>query len=69
MLPDWCGRLWFVTRRGVVGTVDRSSGTVRTRRLGERITNSFAVDETGGVYIVSDAALYRFDAAGGARRR
>ena len=26
------------------------------------ISNSFAVDETGGVYIVSDKALYRFDA-------
>jgi len=25
--------------------------------------NSFAVDETGGVYIVTDKALYRFDAS------
>jgi hypothetical protein len=37
---------------------------VRTMRLsGEGISNSFAVDEAGGVYIVSDKALYRFDAA------
>jgi hypothetical protein len=28
---------------------------------GEGISNSFAVDETGGVFIVSDKALYRFD--------
>lgn len=29
---------------------------------GERIANSFAVDETGGVSIISDHAFYRFDA-------
>jgi hypothetical protein len=64
VLPDWRGRLWFVTRGGVVGTVDRNSGAVRTLRLdGEGISNSFAVDETGGVFIVSDRALYRFGAA------
>jgi hypothetical protein len=66
VLPDWHGRLWFVTRQGMVGTIDRGSGAVRTMRLpGEGISNSFAVDETGGVYIVSDRALYRFDAASG----
>jgi hypothetical protein len=63
VLPDWSGRFWFVTRDGLVGTVDRDSGKVRTLRLnGEGISNSFAVDDTGGVFIVSDAALYRFDA-------
>jgi hypothetical protein len=63
VLPDWKGRLWFVTRGGLVGTIERGDGTVRTMRLGgEGISNSFAVDETGGVFIVSDKALYRFDA-------
>ncbi len=63
VLPDWKGRFWFVTRGGIVGTIDRGNGTVRTKRLaGEGISNSFAVDETGGVFIVSDKALYRFDA-------
>jgi hypothetical protein len=62
-LPDWHGRLWFVTRGGIVGTIKRGNGTVRTRKLaGEGISNSFAVDQKGGVYIVSDKALYRFDA-------
>jgi hypothetical protein len=62
-LPDWSGRLWFVSRQGIVGTVDRTSGAIHTLQLpGEGISNSFAVDETGGVYIVSDKALYRFDA-------
>jgi hypothetical protein len=63
VLPDWQGRLWFVTRRGTVGTIDRATGQVRLTKLGEGISNSFAVDETGGVFIVSDKALYRFDAA------
>src|SRR3712207_1566384 len=58
-LPDWSGRLWFASRRGVVGTVDRASGTVRSIEI-EPIGNSFAIGETGDVYIVSDAALYRF---------
>jgi hypothetical protein len=63
VLPDWHGLLWFVTRGGMVGTIDRGDGTVKTMRLsGEGISNSFAVDETGGVFIVSDKALYRFDA-------
>jgi hypothetical protein len=63
VLPDWNGLFWFVTRGGLVGTIDRGDGTVRTMRLtGEGISNSFAVDETGGVFIVSDSALYRFDA-------
>jgi hypothetical protein len=68
-LPDWSGRIWFVSAAGIVGTVDPASGTVRSLSLGEKIGNSFAVDETGGVYIVSDGALYRFDpTAAGAPR-
>ena len=63
VMPDWSGRLWFVTQEGVVGTLARDSDTVRVLPLGEPITNSFSVDETGGVFIVSDGALYRFDAA------
>jgi hypothetical protein len=60
-LPDWSGRIWFVTQSGVVGTVS-ADDSVRHLPLGERITDSFSVDETGGVFIVSNGALYRFDA-------
>ena len=60
-LPDWSGRIWFITQSGVVGNVD-AAGTVRAKPTGERITDSFSVDETGGVYIVTNGALYRFDA-------
>ncbi len=64
VLPDWVGRMWFVTDSGVVGVVDPATGATRAMTLpdGETIGNSLAVDETGGVFVVSDHALYRFDA-------
>jgi hypothetical protein len=62
-LPDFGGRIWFVSNKGFVGIVHPDTGAVRTHRLeGEGITNSFSSDESGGVYIVSDRALYRFEA-------
>jgi len=62
-LPDFSGRVWFVSRKGVVGYLDPANGSTHVRRLaGERITDSFAVDESGGVYVVSNRALYRFGA-------
>ena len=64
-LPDWGGRLWFASTNGVVGTIDPASGAVRSRPLGEKIANSFAVEDTGAVYIVTDAALYRLAAGAG----
>jgi hypothetical protein len=60
VLPDWSGRIWFITAGGVVGYVDPETGEVRSLDTGETIGNSFATDETGGVYVVTDAALYRF---------
>jgi hypothetical protein len=62
-VPDWSGRLWFVSRfHGVVGALDQASGElIDSVQLDEPIENSFAVDEKGSVYIVTDAALYRFD--------
>src|SRR4051794_1921002 len=64
-LPDWDGRIWFASRDGVVGWVNRQSGRVHTRDLDAPIGNSFAVDELRGVYIVTDAALYRLTAEHG----
>ncbi|MFJ5972985.1 hypothetical protein [Streptomyces sp. NPDC093060] len=62
VMPDWTGRIWWVTRQGRVGTVDPASGTIRSVRLaGEEIQNSFSVSEDG-VAIVSDHALYDFRA-------
>ncbi|MGH3412727.1 MAG: hypothetical protein ACRDPH_06580 [Marmoricola sp.] len=61
-LPDWAGRIWFVTRSGVVGFVTRHD-RIRAHHLpaGEQIANSFAVDESGGMFVASAHALYRFD--------
>jgi len=61
-LPDWSNRLWFVTVSGQVGMIT-TSGVVKNYRLpaAETIANSFAMDESGGVFIVSTHALYRFD--------
>ncbi|HEX9234883.1 MAG TPA: hypothetical protein VF972_01235, partial [Actinomycetota bacterium] len=61
VLPDWSGRQWFQSHEGVVGWVDPTSGAVSTLSLGEQITNSAAIDETGGVFVVTDHALYRID--------
>jgi hypothetical protein len=66
-LPDWSGRIWFASAKGVVGTIDPGTGAVQAVRTREGISNSFAVDETGGVFIVTDEALYRFDATGNSR--
>jgi hypothetical protein len=62
-LPDWSGRYWFASTSGVVGTVDPATGAVKSIDTHEKNGNSFAVDETMGVYIVTDGALYRFQAA------
>ena len=63
LMSDWSGRIWFETGGGIVGALDPETGVARTMQLaGEIIDNSFAVDETGGVFVVSDHAMYRFDA-------
>jgi hypothetical protein len=65
-LPDWSGLLWFASTKGVVGTIDTTATvpetTIKSKDLDEPNGNSFAVDDDGGVYIVTDKALYRFDA-------
>ena len=59
-LPDWHGRIWFVSTSGIVGFVRPTTGAVKFVQLHQAIGNSFAVDETGAVWIVTDHALYRF---------
>lgn len=62
--PDGSGLIWWASRFGRVGTLDPETGTVRLVHLeGEQVQNSFSVDETGAVSIVSDFALYSFRAA------
>ena len=61
-LPDWNGLVWFASIKGVVGTVDLATGRVRSIDTGEPNGNSHGLDDDGGVYIVTDKAMYRFDA-------
>ncbi len=61
VLPDWDGRIWFVTQEGRVGTVDPTDGAVAVLPLDEQVDNSLAVDEQG-VYVVTVEALYRMSA-------
>jgi len=70
VLPDWKGNLWFITEEGLVGILSEQ-GTINVLSLShtqggnevqEKIANSFAVDKTGAVYVVSDYALYGLEA-------
>ena len=58
VMPDYSGLLWWVTRKGRVGSLDPKTGKVVVTNLGgEEIQNSFALD-VEGAYIVSDHAMY-----------
>jgi hypothetical protein len=64
-LPDFRGRMWFVTKKnGAVGILNAHTRRARVIRLGEEIQNSFAVDR-GAVYVVSSRRMYRFSARHG----
>src|SRR5262245_22852693 len=68
VLPDSSGNLWFITQQADVGYVNPVSGVVNIGNLrdvpganaNETNTKSFATDESGGVYVNSDYALYRY---------
>lgn len=60
-IPDHEGNIWFVTRPGEVGFIEKDSDEVHIMTLeGEEIQNTL-VTAADGVYIVSDYAMYRFD--------
>ena len=69
VLPDSSGNLWFITKEARIGYVD-PSGNISVSSLHdapgadptETNTKSFATDENGGVFVVSDFALYRYQA-------
>jgi hypothetical protein len=73
VLPDSTGNLWFITKQGDVGYVNPASGAVTVASVrnvpganpNETNTKSFATDESGGVFVVSDYALYRFQVGPG----
>ena len=58
VLPDWQGRYWLVSRRGLIAVFNPQNEKISFIRLDrEEIQNSFALDERS-VYVVSDRALY-----------
>jgi len=67
VLPEWNGqRYWFATIEGMIGTVNKTGGTVQTtfmkapsNQQREIIENSFAIGEEG-TFIITDHAMYRF---------
>jgi hypothetical protein len=64
-LPDFKGRIWFVSKKGgKVGILNTRTRRIRLLRLGEDVQNSFAVDR-GAVYVVSSRRMYRFSARRG----
>jgi hypothetical protein len=73
VLPDSAGNLWFITGQGGVGYVEPASGAVHFASISnvsganpnETNTKSFATDGQGGVYVVTDYALYRFQVGPG----
>ncbi|HYJ27112.1 MAG TPA: hypothetical protein VEW73_05320 [Nocardioides sp.] len=62
LAPDWSGRVWWVSQQGLVGTLLPDSGRVQVLDLGADVRHGLAVDEAGGVYAVTDAALHRLTA-------
>lgn len=57
-MPDYDGRIWWVTRFGRVGTVDPPTGTIAVHRFaGEEIQNSLSADPDG-MYVITDYALH-----------
>ncbi|MFL5846024.1 MAG: hypothetical protein ACJ762_15155 [Solirubrobacteraceae bacterium] len=62
-LPDFQGRVWFVSKKGgTVGILDPKTRKITSIKLGEEIENSFTID-SDAVYIVSDKRMYRFGVA------
>jgi hypothetical protein len=67
-LPDFKGRIWFVSKKnGTVGILNPRTRRIRVVRLGEDVQNSFTVDR-GAVYVVSSRRMYRFSARRGRPR-
>ncbi len=61
--PDHNGLIWWVTRKGRIGTLNTTTEAVATIMLdSEEIQNSFAVD-SDAVFIVSDHAMYALEAS------
>jgi len=67
VMPDFQGRIWWVTRFGRVGTVNPATGHQAVHRFeGEEIQNSLSAD-SDGMYVITDYALYHMAADEGGK--
>ncbi|MCB0221202.1 MAG: hypothetical protein KDH09_16000 [Chrysiogenetes bacterium] len=57
----WDGKLAFATAEGIVGIINRNFTGLQTIALGEgeEVSNSIAVDEDGGIYVVTSKHMHR----------
>ncbi|MDF1629644.1 MAG: hypothetical protein P1U78_07600 [Alcanivoracaceae bacterium] len=60
----WDGRLALATKRGTVAVLNRDFSQFWSVKLGqadagEEVSNSIAADEKGGIYVVTERAMYR----------
>jgi len=68
-LPDFQGRIWFVTKKnGRVGVLNPRNRRIRILTTREEITNSFTIDRDA-IYVVTNRRLYRFSAGSNGRPR
>lgn len=58
LAPDWSGRIWWASQKGLVGTLATDTGQVGVLDLDEGVSRGLVADE-GGVYVVTDDALHR----------
>ena len=65
ILPDSSGNLWFISHAGVVGYVNTTTAAHYEMNINETISKSFATDGQGRAFVVSDYALYCFQAMPG----
>lgn len=62
LAPDWAGRVWWASRKGLVGTIAPDTGDVRVLDLAEDVAHGFAADPDGGMLLATDAAVHRLAA-------
>lgn len=62
LAPDWSGRVWWASGKGLVGTIAPESGDVRVLDLAEDVEHGFATDPDGGVLLATADAVHRLGA-------
>jgi len=56
------GRIVFVTSHGLIGSISRDFNEVNYHSLnGEEVSNSIAIDEEGGIYVVTNRNMHRLN--------